>query len=112
MKMSISTDAYLFYGVNLDEDLRPWQENDDGDYNMWMEQFNEVNSTSLELVQHCHCDYPMFAIATEVFIAYRGDYTEITSIEINQDWNKELEKFCKDFDIEFKPGWFLVSNWC
>lgn len=71
----------------------------------------------VEVVRHCSGDYPMYILAvpgTKVR-ASRGHpevidpKSFITTISVDA-WQGAAE-FCKKWDIEFKPQWFLVSYW-
>ena len=65
----------------------------------------------IELVTHCHGEYPMsiLAIRGSVQTANRG-YPINPSMEIPpQDKIDFLVKFCKDHGLEVTPSWILCS---
>lgn len=139
--MGQSTDAILFFGIDLPEDTEfPW--GDANDFDEWLaesegvkkptEEYSEKTNKQYseywekarnieknciaQLVSHCSGDYPMYALTikdTEV-TAYRGSVESIHTF--NVDANKILEfiSFLRKHNIphdEKNIGWKLVSWW-
>ncbi len=136
--MSTSTDAYLFYGVMLDEDTdflneendwdwerlymiklgikEPDYTNDNKNYVIWRDKKNKIiKELGIDVVSHCSGDYPMYAvIIKETYkTAWRGSPVQIHSLDYSVHWAKKINKFCEFMGIEInsKIGWWLCSYW-
>lgn len=70
----------------------------------------------VEVVRHCSCDYPMYILAVKnhTTTASRGYPVTLDNESMNVDLEQELraKDFCEKYNIEWKPQWWLVSDWC
>ena len=123
--MGTSTDAYLYYGIEvwdtdnqpeisdeLAERLQEFETEDGLDIDFYIEQ--NLNVKGVEYDSHCHCEYPMYFIHTKKFSAWRGDPTDINlkDLTIDPKWNDKLKKACEQLGFEYEePSWRLASYW-
>jgi len=141
--MGQSTDGQISFGIALEEDtVFPWDEEDChevGVEDWWMKvngfvnpadykddssqyfanklEWLKANPMPVELVTHCHCEYPMYILAvpgTHIWNS-RGCPKAFHSEElyVSPQQIKILLDFCKQYEIEYegKPHWYLTSMW-
>lgn len=65
---------------------------------------------------HCSCECPMPYVCVQAsqIVCHRGDFKEITSLEVKPEWNDMLKDFCDKMKIDvgdMTPKWFMVSDW-
>lgn len=121
--MGISTDAILAYGIQLDLVEEPFpgepeEESDefesDHEAPWWLRYWGKTTG-AIQIVTHCHCDYPEFIVAAAgtVTEAYRGTPRRIASFEAPEHADAEIMAYCEKYELPTKgePGWFLCSYW-
>lgn len=139
--MSVSTNAILFYGIDLGEDLDIDEiarncglDPDDEDY-----EFNTLDDFYLKKIgiergededyvewkkrkelalngvcdgRHCSGDYPMYYVSIgSHYEAYRGHPTEVTNLEINSDWDDKIKTYCETIGIPFSKPKWLLASY-
>jgi hypothetical protein len=134
--MSVSTDANLYYGIQLEEGINlPWADIDywedfyikkmgyehSGPSKEFIKFWNIknclLNEQPCAISSHCSCEYPMYYIyikESELY-ASRGYPCEIPEghLYTKAVWNRQLEEFCKIMELPYsKPSWWLSSMWC
>ena len=116
--MGVSTDGILFYGFlvpDWDEAIPiPEHAEDDEDFYVedWVEAILEKHDC--RLVTHCSYDYPMYAITTHDYKAWRGCPKLLTAddVDAESDSGERLIAASKDLGVEAKDiGWHLASLW-
>lgn len=122
--MGVSTNAYLIFGFPVgDEDQKPdWLDEDEefDDYvcrNLsvnasWEERSSVINACPAQLEYHCSGDYPMYVLAVRGFgySAWRGDLTEVTSLDVDPEKIAAFKAWCEENEIPYEePKWFLCS---
>lgn len=104
--MSISTDAIICFGVELEDD----QLNETDDVEDW---FGEnLNPNLVELVTHCYMDEPMYIAAVKgtYMNAWRGSPKSFDTQEMSKYITQEaLDELRKISDRD--PKWLLCSYW-
>lgn len=137
--MSVSTDAILYYGIELGETFatdwyelsEQWQKahapqcpKDKSDYktpewNTWRKAKAEWEATpeNIRIDTHCHFDYSMYfaSVHRHYRKAYRGDPLEIdpaTLVATDED-RAMLKKFLEWAHVPYtgEPKWTLCSYW-
>ena len=134
--MSISTDAYLSYGIMFPEGyVFPWDsyceddyegyEGYEGDMEAWWRDHRSYTAEVCPVtpVNYCSGNYEMLilAVPSSVRNGWRGHPTEIELAELIIDPKEEkdlidfCEKYCKlEYNCEiphFEPKWYLSSYW-
>lgn len=82
----------------------------------WDEKRKLTETVTVEVDTHCsgECPMPFVAIKASKTRAWRGTPMEITSLEVNPEWEADLRAFCELMGIDVKdqtPKWWLVSDW-
>jgi hypothetical protein len=138
--MSVSTDAQLYYGIQLDEGFTfPWYNEEEDDIPEWtdvfcrkhgieisnydtFDQYWDAKSTLMyeklrcNIDSHCSGDYPMYYVCikeTEI-LASRGYPQEIDHEHflVRSYWDQQLKDFCELMELPYsKPSWWLSSYW-
>lgn len=108
--MGTSTNAYIAYGIDLDEDVDFLDEKYGDDWK-W-----SLDDGRVEVITHCSGEYPLYIVAVpgSVKSAYRGSPTRINpDVEFNiSDYDVErFLEWCNENGVEAKPQWFLFSYW-
>lgn len=125
--MGQSTDAILFYGIDLGEpdpydrpsvyDLIERLEEEPGGWNLQRELEKKYG---VRIGRHCSREYPMFYIAEKEheYRAWRGSHTRINPAELITPRLRSsigpVEQLLADEGVEFDLddiGWYLVSWW-
>jgi hypothetical protein len=112
--MSVSTNAIIAYGIEVEEESL-------GEVaTAWMDEYAGIPSevtTEFELITHCSGEYPMYilAISGTREEASRG-YPEVITIDcssVRLDWSAKLREFAEEHGIEVSgnPSWKLFSYW-
>ncbi len=125
--MGISTDAYLIFGISMEEgDLEEHLiENPDEEelafYEKYDESFwwtdSEDYSGPVTFSTHCHSEYQMYIVSPNVtgihFQASRGYPCEVDSLpEISEEAIKKMQQWFYDRNIKWvEPAWQLCSYW-
>lgn len=129
--MSVSTDAQLYYGIQLTEEIElPWEAYEFDDWylseimgldveNMEYEDKKEAYDKCLiDCIVHCHENSPMYALCVKGtdLLAYRGYPTEVDIAELSkhvtQDAVAELKRIADMVDPEHgEPAWWISSYW-
>lgn len=82
----------------------------------WDKQRKLVEKCGVVVDTHCSCDCPMpfVAVTKSKIVSHRGEWSEIKSLDVGEDWNQKLKDFCQLMGIKTKgkPKWYLVSDWC
>jgi len=117
--MGVSTNAIIFYGIDLGEyDEEAIYDDKKGEY---------IDSEFVGVDMHCSCSYPMHYIYIKGsrIIASRGypvvldekplmpavGFKVYAEIEWGE-WNVLIEAFCKEHNLPYKePQWLLCSMW-
>jgi len=132
--MGQSTNGLLYYGFTFcdpDEDGDPPWATEGGppapgvEYSdetrqqfhaYWDAKREFIKSTGITIVNHCSCDYPMYAIAAaeSEHTAYRGSPERLGDIlEAPSSWSAKLFDVCEKLGLEWQdPQWELASLWC
>lgn len=132
--MSISTDAYLFYGLcwDYEDHFWPWQLDDEGfplgDYEDawdWADAHPEAgvatytNDGPLMIGTHCStgCRMGYVAVSSTKIRAARGYPEKVTSLAIPEGAEEQLRAFCAAAGYDFaalveegRLGWWLCSD--
>jgi len=138
--MSISTDANLYYGIQLGtgEDITfPWKKEDldwkeyyamqmglppieapytdetRNEYRQYWEKKNKLVETSkCSIGTHCSCDYPMYyvTINKSELRAPRGYPVVVGNIKIEEDWDNALKQFCELMGLEYEQPQWWLSS--
>lgn len=137
--MGVSTNAILFYGIDIGEEVPDWDEdaldewevtyasrlgikepevpyndNEEVHKKYWDNKSKLAKASGCKVGQYCCSEYPMRYVAlkeTETTV-YRGEAVEIKSLTVPVDANDKLRRFCKVMGIEYQdPKWFLTSYW-
>lgn len=129
--MGVSTDAFLFYGMTLDEEGEPeWLENHianaDGTDDVYDLGELLIKKFGVSLDSHCHYDAPYYFLtigepvhddkptAPGYTVAWRGSPRKIRKLEVGSDWDRRLRE-AADYigwpQDERNVGWWLASNW-
>jgi hypothetical protein len=113
--VSVSTDALLFWGFDIDpdngelpEDFDQWHDEKYSDLELLEERFG----CSLET--HQHSDYPVYIFTPTASLskAWRGSPKEITSLTVDPKWADQLRAFCEALGVTYRePKWLLASYW-
>lgn len=139
--MSTSTDAILFYGIDLGEDLDIDEiarncgfDPDDEDYefdtldNFYLKKIGIYRGEDENYVEwgkrkelalngvgdgrHCSGYYPMHYISIGThYEAYRGHPTEVTNLGINSDWDDKIKKYCETIGIPFSKPKWILASY-
>jgi hypothetical protein len=118
--MGMSTDAILFWGIELgDEDEVPWGEQDLED---WLidklgcgdreKKKRVLKVYGFDFGIHCSYSCPVWYLYAKEFIAWRGSPVVITEKDLQEKPVKRgnLIALCKKLDIPYqKPEWILCS---
>ena len=132
--MGMSTDACLFYGVNIydpdttigegvkcpegitDEDEREqFGEYGELDYETadLLRNYFKTQGWEIEVGVHCSSEYPMFFLSTKEHSASRGYPEKIEALPtVDKSWNERLSEALKTIGLESeipKIGWYLAS---
>lgn len=116
--MGVSTDAFLVYGVPLDEEIDLSYDEEDPEAPekgpAYMA-YTGNDEDGIEIVEHCSDECPMyFAIIKGSEIrAHRGCPKKIEE-PLHWDFRADdrLKKFCKKYKLAHgEPGWYLASMW-
>lgn len=111
--MGISSDAIICFGIclpdnNADDTLADMYP--DG---MWYHEDARCKYPGIEIVTHCHFEYPMYIVAArdQVTVARRGyaQYLGQTLPAVSQEAVDILQKIADDYGIDEKPQWLLCS---
>lgn len=137
--MGISTDAHLFYGVEITDGDGDWLTNeptgdwwvnrnetgmDDDDIDMdVVDAFDKIKIrdvpelAGIGIDWHCHISYSTHVLHICGITAWRGSpqYLNLESLEkqrVEEDWDGRLATALKWLGIEpkVKPGWILASS--
>lgn len=138
--MGQSTDAYLYYGMELgesqfwlDDEVPGLEEEELDDYSKvyytrvhghppesYSDEWKWVEAQPIEIRSHCSCDYPMYFVHVKrLFVqAWRGDPKRIdldylTTVTLEDA--DLLRIFCATMNIPWdmdNVGWRLASMWC
>lgn len=77
--------------------------------------FDEAHPLPIELLMHCSFDYPMYILAVPGTVIYapRGYPKSFNPIGLNvtETGVAILRKFCQEYGIVGKEGWWLSSLW-
>ena len=118
--MGVSTDAHLFYGIDLGEDFYV-EEDEDGeivsDTFGWLE--NKLKDFPVNIGIHCSSDCPIYYLFTAENYAWRGYPLQIDPVELQggeeEKWNKVLKEAAERINFDDmndeKIGWWLASYW-
>ena len=125
--MSVSTDAILCYGVNLQDHMPgehimwppEWQDKDESETYYWNHTLSEwlfEHDEEFELVTHCSDSSPMhiLAIRSLTTTASRGFPVETTGLNMDRrlESHAKLKAACERYNLPFsEPKWWLVSYW-
>ena len=117
--MGTSTDAILFYGIDLGEDGLDsiYESNKDlydaiQDCSLPDEMVEKLKDNLCEIGYHCSGECPMYYIFASKERAWRGYPQEIENLDVDLIWNDQLKEFCEVIGIEYqKPKWYLASYW-
>lgn len=128
--MGTSTDALLYYGINLCEP--------DGESGLKSEIFKKLNLTDqIELSlydyfeglgdgvgvtfdTHCYHESPAWFVTTAYKRAWRGSPVNVRDIVLGKadeihpylEWNHKLKVACEVIGFEYvEPQWWLASYW-
>lgn len=126
--MGVSTDAYLFYGVEI-----YIKERGDGllssKHQERMDEFGEnvaeyvtgllevSGVEGVEVDYHAHGDYPVYYLSVKKFVAWRGYSKPLTSEDfiVTEDvvlaLDEALDVLGVPEDTETHIGWHLASYW-
>lgn len=119
--MGVSTDAYFGFGVTVEEDSGE----EDSDFKIIDKIFLEDDCHGIiRIVQHCSCDYLMYAILIDktITVAHRGYPREIRITSIGEItptppeiYTVELRKFLRknklsESLVNQKPRYLLFSH--
>ncbi len=105
--MGMDVCTHLVFGIKLPEEFKI-----DTDEKSYMEEFENIFYSTekpypnLDMVLIGDCQEPDIFIVSE---DYSAEWTA-SPIELDKltpKYFNELEKFCRDFDIEFNPSWYL-----
>ena len=114
--MSASTDAYLYYGLDVadeEEGLCPpaYDPETDDDLHGWLE--GQVKGTGVDVGMHCCDSSPVYYLTVEGFSASRGYPARIQDLPTIPFEKKEaLLVLARKLGItrpEEKIGWYLAS---
>lgn len=126
--MGISTDAILFYGIDLGDDftekinskkiLKEWEEyeedeDEDGDFYSFIENLIEkLELKNIKIGYHCSDSCKMYYLSSIDFTASRGNPENIELKElINPPDLINFKKLLDILEIKEEPKWNLVSWW-
>jgi hypothetical protein len=136
--MGLSTDAYLFYGVDIDSAEEPigngvqcppgitdeasilhfakygFEYTDESplDSNSILEAYFAEQDWKVEIDSHCSGEYPIYFLCTKRHFAWRGEPQKIEEFEIGEAWNSDLAKALEAIGLAEqipKIGWYLAS---
>jgi hypothetical protein len=122
--MGISTDAYLYYGIDFATDSGPnppWMLSEDSQFYGWdewkyspLEQAKKerLDELGIDIDSHQHCEHPVYFIHTEesMFMAWRGYPKDTTDRQAGDNADARLKEACEIIGINFvQPKWILAS---
>jgi hypothetical protein len=132
--MGISTDAILFYGIDLGEDEYEcledeWEKyyvnkigvyHEHGDnciqarYEFWNKKRDAVRKSECTIGTYCSYDDPMHYVAlkkTHVQV-WRGYVKVIKDLHVPPGTDARIREFCELMGIKYEqPKWMMVSLW-
>ncbi len=127
--MTVSTDAYLFYGFTFYDaeegigEPPPWERREGDSSNPRWTDWNrycdaatvaKLKELKIQIDSHCHSDYPCYFICPEETwkFASRGYPKVIENLDVPEDADARLRTACELLGIEFKqPKWIMASYW-
>lgn len=111
--MGVSTNAILFYGVELEEGEITGEDLDEKGLDfLW-----SGNESGIGWGTHCASEYPIYFIATKEITVSRGDCIDVDQdlLLVEGSWRQKIIDFCKEYDLPVaegqEPGWRLCSYW-
>ncbi len=115
--MGTNTNAYLVYGIPLEEDSL----NVEGDSGEPGSPANLVNMTfshnGLSILKHCYIDYPQYVVYLSASYneAQRGYLTDIdpSKLVVPKGSDEKLRAYCQKYGLKTvgNPRWILCSYW-
>jgi hypothetical protein len=113
--MGVSTNAYLVYGLSFEDEGGPEDFREklikffkmpeknpkypDSDTELFDIEEGSLKKLGLEIVSHCHSEYPMYIIGVAAPTAYRGSPVKIDKIpKLSKKQLKVLEELQELFD--------------
>lgn len=119
--MGFSTDAILFYGVDLGENcklvknLPIFKEEDGSEENLISEQIGELLKlkgyfNTVFVRSHGYVSHTNYFLASKIFSTWKR-FPEIIGIDDLKHSSKDLEELLKILEIKEEPKWYLVSSW-
>lgn len=82
----------------------------------WDRKLALVEASGCKVGTHCssECPMPYVAVTASEIRSWRGHMNQITSLDVQPQWQALLDEFCKTLGIKIEGlavGWWLVSNW-
>ena len=119
--MGQSTDAYLVYGIEVEEDSYSHAICEALQDERYKEHSEATREFGVEAISHCSHDYPMYIIVSTKLAncAYRGHpkKLDIAALQLVVDEDSyirdNIDKFFERFGIvnDKKYSWILCSDW-
>lgn len=100
--------------MGLDEPPDSYEDHKD-EYRTYREKRESlIEEAGCSIRMHCHDEFsmPLVAVSDSLTCANRGYPKEIKSMEVGEDWEAKLKKFCEIMGIKWaEPKWWLASYW-
>lgn len=118
--MGTSTDALLFYGIELGEgdsgvaDIIELDEYPEDMFSFLEQKLKDAGLSHLEVGYHCHHECPMYFISAKKFSASRGypSVIELEKLAPQLSWDNDIFRACEALGLEHtEPQWVLASYW-
>ena len=119
--MGVSTNAYLFFGVDLGEELPEsilkFQTDDSGEYEAleaFCDKMNEkYPGLDMGCDYHCHYDSPMYFLYLWKVVAWRGypQQIDFRKLHVPVERFDLFEKVLAEAGIKATPDTMLASFW-
>ena len=112
--MGQSTNAYLFYGIELGDDLSDFLQEEDDTHGEVEQLLEKAGINGIQVGSHCSGDYPIYYLYTQSYMAWRGYSKEVdpASLVVSEEETEKLKKamlVLKRDPVE--PKWILASYW-
>jgi hypothetical protein len=113
--MGTSTNAYLVYGVCLEEGPIPGSMEEEGSPRYLA--YQGVDYDGLSIWIHCSSEYPLFILCSSepTWKANRGSPEEVDPrrLVVPEGIDEKIQAYCKKYDLKTEgsptPGWLLFS---
>lgn len=126
--MGVSTDAVLFYGFELSEDLRKEGLSVDDisfiEHEGWEERFHQAMGKPEEFAfqtaekhargcsgdWHCHMDHPIYFLCAWKIEAHRGCSQSVELPKNPRELELNLRWFCKKLGVKYREPEFILAS--